>query len=145
MDPASMVHALEEVWRVLTPEGILLDVRPLGERWPIEVVSARNLKETGQVMDLPEQLEGDRAANGAIQKTEARGWFRLDREEFFPFFYSWDTPSEMEEFIAEDWADFVDLSEEAKKATRSTWALGEADSRVRVRVKVLLTKWRKVG
>ena len=140
-----MVHALEEVWRVLAPEGILLDVRPLGAHWPIEVVSASNLKETGQVMDLPEQLEGEIAANEAIQETEAGGWFRRDREEFFPFFYSWDTPSEMEEFIAEDWADFVDLSEEAKKATRSSWAVGEADSRVRVRVKVLLTKWRKLG
>lgn len=140
-----MVHALEEVWRVLAPYGILLDVRPLGDQWPIEVVSANNLKETGQVMDLPEQLEGDTAANEAIKESEARNWFRRDREEFFPFFYSWDTPSEMEEFIAEDWADFVDLSEEAKKATRSTWALGDADSRVRVRVKVLLTKWRKAG
>ena len=105
-----MVHALEEVWRVLAPYGILLDVRPLGDQWPIEVVSANNLKETGQVMDLPEQLEGDTAANEAIKESEARGWFRRDREEFFPFFYSWDTPSEMEEFIAEDWADFIDLS-----------------------------------
>ena len=140
-----MVHALEEVWRVLAPYGILLDVRPFGDQWPIEVVSANNIKETGQDMDLPEHLEGDTAANEAIKESEARGWFRRDREEFFPCFYSWDTPSEMEEFIAEDWADFVDLSEEAKKATRSTWALGDADSRVRVRVKVLLTKWRKAG
>jgi len=139
-----MVHALEEVWRVLVPDGILIDVRPLGEQWQIEVVSANDIKETGRVMDLPEQLNGDMAANEAIQQAESRGWFRRDQEEFFPFFYSWDTPSEMEAFVEEDWADFIDLSEEAKKATRSAWALGDADSRVRVHMKVLLSKWRKL-
>ena len=139
-----MVHALEEIRRVLTPDGILIDVRPLGEQWQIEVVSAHNIKETGRVMDLPEQLNGDIAANQAIKEAESRGWFRRDQEEFFPFFYSWDTPSEMEEFIEEDWVDFIDLSEEAKKATRSAWALGDADSRVRVHMKVLLAKWRKL-
>ena len=139
-----MVHALEEIRRVLTPDGILIDVRPLGERWQIEVVSAHNIKQTGRVMDLSEQLNGDIAANQAINEAESHGWFRRDQEEFFPFFYSWDTPSEMEEFIEEDWVDFIDLSEEAKKATRSAWALGDADSRVRVHMKVLLAKWRKL-
>ena len=140
-----MVHALREVQRVLVPAGTLVDVRPVGEQWRVEVVSAKHMQETGRVMDLPEQLEGDIAANEAIQRAESRGWFQRDHEEFFPFFYSWDTPSEMEEFIEEDWADFIDLSEQVKKATRSAWALGDADSRVRVRMKVLLTKWRKAG
>ena len=140
-----MVHALREVQRVLVPAGTLVDVRPVGEQWHVEVVSAKYMQETGRVMDLPEQLEGDIAANEAIQQAESRGWFQRDHEEFFPFFYSWDTPSEMEEFIEEDWADFIDLSEQVKKATRSAWALGDADSRVRVRMKVLLTKWRKAG
>ena len=77
-----------------------------------------------------------------MREAEKRGWFRREREELFSFFYSWDTPSEMEEFIAEDWADFIGLGEEARQATRSAWAIGNADSRVRVRVKILITKWR---
>src|SRR5215211_1212591 len=137
-----MVHALSEIRRVLVPDGILIDMRPLAERWQIEVASATESKETGRVMDLPEQINGDHAANHAMKEAERRGWFAPDAEEFFPFFYSWDTPSEMEEFIEEDWADFIDLSEEAKKTTRSVWALGDADSRVRVHMKVLLGKWR---
>src|SRR5215208_4284032 len=136
-----MVHALSEIRRVLVPDGILIDMRPLGERWQIEVASATESKETGRVMDLPEQINGDLAANQAMKEVERRGWFAPDVKEFFPFFYSWDTPSEMEEFIEEDWAEFVDLSDEAKKATRSAWALGNADSRVRVRMKVLLSRW----
>jgi hypothetical protein len=139
-----MVHALSEIRRVLVPEGILIDMRPLGERWQIEVTSTNGTQETGRVMDLPEQVNDDIAANQAIMEAERRGWFARDTEEFFPFFYSWDTPREMEEFIEEDWADFVELNEEAKKATRSAWALANADSRVRVRMKVLLSRWKKL-
>lgn len=139
-----MVHALSEIRRVLVPDGILIDMRPLAERWQIEVVSANEFTETGRVLDLPEQVNGDIAANQAVQEAEARGWFKRDQEEFFPFYYSWDTPSEMEEFIDDDWADFIDLSEEARKATRSVWAVGNADSRVRIRMKVLMTRWKKL-
>jgi hypothetical protein len=139
-----MVHALSEIRRVLGPDGILIDMRPLAERWQIEVVSASELRETGRVMDLPEQVNGDSAANQTMKEVEARGWFQRDQEEFFPFYYSWDTPSEMEEFINDDWADFIDLNEETKKATRSAWAVGNADSRVRVRMKVLMTRWKKL-
>ncbi|HSB02411.1 MAG TPA: hypothetical protein VLE49_17295 [Anaerolineales bacterium] len=137
-----MVHALEEIRRVLVPDGTLIDIRPLNDHWRVEVVSARGFEETGRVDDLPEQVNADAASNEAMREAEARGWFQREREELFPFFYSWDTPTEMEEFIAEDWSDFIGLGEEAKRATRSAWATGDADSRVRVRVKILITKWR---
>jgi len=55
----------------------------------------------------------------------------------------WDTASEMEKWIDEEWENFIGLDEETKRATRSAWALGDGDSRVRVRVKMLLTSWRK--
>jgi hypothetical protein len=144
MDPASMVHALSEIHRVLDPDGILIDARPIGEQWQIEVASASAIQETGRVTDLPEQTSGDLAANTAMKEAEKRGWFSRDREEFFPFFYTWDTPSEMESFIAQDWMDFIALSDGAKLATRSAWALADADSCVRVRVKILLGKWKKL-
>lgn len=140
-----MVHALDEIRRVLVPEGILIDIRPLMDRWPIEVVSGRGAQETGRADDFPEQVSADLAANQAMQAAGARGWFRREREEHFPFFYSWDTPSEMEKFIDEEWPDFIELGEAARKATRSAWAIGEADSRVRVRVKILITRWRVTG
>ena len=137
-----MVHALEESRRVLKPDGILIDIRPLNGQWPIEVASARGVKETGRLDDFPEPRSADRASNEAVKEAEALSWFRREQEEFFPFFYWWDTPSEMEEFIAEDWSDFVALGEAAKLATRSAWATADADSQVRVRVKILITKWK---
>jgi hypothetical protein len=138
-----MVHALADIRRTLVPDGILIDIRPIADRWPMEVVSAHGFEETGRVDDLPEQTNADAASNEAMKEVERLGWFRREQEELFPFFYSWDSPSEMEEFIADDWADFIAVGEAAKKATRSAWAIGEADSRVRMRLKVLITRWRK--
>ena len=136
-----MVHALAEVRRILKPDGVLIDIRPLSGTWPIEVASIREVKGTGRVEDFPEPLNADRASNEAMQDVEARGWFSRDRQEFFSYSYSWDTPSDMEEWIADEWQDFVGLGEETKQATRSSWALGDADARVRLQVRMLISRW----
>jgi hypothetical protein len=138
-----MVHALSEIRRVLVPNGILIDLRPILSNWPIEVVSAREIRETGRIQDLPVGLADDNAANQSIAQAEQNAWFTREEEEFFPFYYSWDSPSEMEEWITEEWHDFIQLNEESKRATRSAWALGDADSAVRVGVKMLITRWKK--
>jgi len=138
-----MVHALSEIRRVLVPNGILIDLRPMLSNWPIEVVSAREIRETGRIQDLPFGLADDSAANQSIAQAEQNGWFKREAEEFFPFYYAWDSPSEMEEWITEEWQDFIQLDEESKRATRSAWALGDADAIVRVKVKMLITRWKK--
>jgi hypothetical protein len=138
-----MVHALAEIRRVLVPDGILIDLRPLADNWRVEVVSLREIKRTGRVEDLPEQTNGDIASNEAMKEVERRGWFKREQDELFPFFYSWDTPSEMEEFIDDDWSDFVGMEDDTRHATRSAWAVADADSRVRVRVEIWIARWRK--
>ncbi len=139
-----MVHALNEIHRVLAPNGILIDLRPLADRWPIEVASAREVKEAGRVSDLPVGLEDDRAANEAMARTEAQKQFVRKREEFFPLFYYWDTPNEMKEYIDEEWADFIAIDEETWKNIRSMWAVANADARVQIRVKMLIALWKKI-
>jgi hypothetical protein len=138
-----MVHALGEIHRVLAPDGVLIDLRPLCDRWSVEVVSARETRVTGYVTDLPLGLEDDAAANRAMAQAEANGWFTREKETFFPLNYLWDTASDMEKWIDEEWENFIGLDEETRRATRSAWALGNADSRVRVRVKMLITRWKK--
>lgn len=139
-----MVHALDKIRRVLVPDGILIDIRPLSDDWSVEVVSERVVQEIGYVNHLPAQVDADVASNEAVKEAESRGWFRREQEELFPFFYSWDTPSEMEEFIADEWLDSIEVNDDVKKATRAAWAVGDADSRVRIRVKILITRWKKV-
>jgi hypothetical protein len=113
------------------------------DRWTIEVVSARETKQTGRVNDFPVGLADDEAANRAMAESEAKGCFVRNREEYFSYSYTWDTPKEMEEWIAEEWEDFIGLDDETKRATRSAWALSDADTQVRVNVKMLITRWRK--
>ena len=136
-----MVHALNEIRRVLVPNGLLIDIRPLMDRWQVEVTSMREVRQTGRVHDFPVRLADDEAANRAIAQAFENGWFSRDRQEFFSYSYSWDTPAEMEEWVDTEWEDFVALEEETKQATRSAWALGDADARVRLQVKMLIARW----
>ncbi|MGZ9221866.1 MAG: hypothetical protein ACXW4M_11940 [Anaerolineales bacterium] len=137
-----MVHALSEIRRVLLPDGILIDLRPVPDHWPIEVASARDIRGTGRIQDLPRGIADDEAANRSSAQAEQDGWFIRQAEDFFPFVYSWDTPSEMEEWIEEEWEDFIRLDDATKQATRSAWASADADARVQIKVKMLITSWR---
>ena len=138
-----MVHALREVHRVLVPDGILIDLRPLDDRWPVEIASRRETRQVGRLVDFDQALSSDRAADQAVETVAAEGRFQRESGEFFPFLYSWDSPNEMQEFIEEEWEDFNGLDEETLRAARSAWAVADADSRVRIRVKMLITRWRK--
>lgn len=138
-----MVHALNEIRRVLAPAGILIDLRPLAGNWPIEVASSREIKEAGRVSHLPAGFEDDQAANESMAKAAAQNWFVRKREEFFPFFYYWDSPKEMQAYVDDDWAAFVTIDDETWKNIRSLWAVADADARLRVRVKMLITRWDK--
>ena len=138
-----MVHALSEIKRLLIPGGILIDLRPVLDRWQIEVVSAREIRETGRMQDFPVGLADDEAANKSIASAAENGWFVREQEEFFPFVYSWDSPKQMEEWIEEEWEGFIEPDTESNRATRSAWALADGDARVQVRLKMLITRWRK--
>ena len=138
-----MVHALSEIRRVLVPDGFLIDLRPILSSWPVEVVSSRQTLESGHIRDLPLGLADDEAANRSMAQAEGRGWFHREAETFFPFYYTWDSPSEMEEWVADEWHDFIQLDEESKHTTRATWARADADAMVRVKVRMLITRWKK--
>lgn len=139
-----MVHALSEIRRVLIPNGILIDLRPMSEGRIVEVFSARKKQEMGLATVLPRESDDNAAADEAMATVESDGWFTRESEDFFPIHYVWDTPKEMEEWIETEWEDFIELDGEIKQATRSAWAMGDGDSRVRVRVKMLITRWRKI-
>lgn len=137
-----MVHALSEIRRVLTADGIMIDLRPVSGRWPIEVISVSGVRGTGDLQDLEPCVRDDEAANLSMARAEQQGWFIRQAEDFFSFIYSWDTPSEMEEWIDTEWSDSILLDDESKQATRSAWATAEADARVQIRARMLITRWR---
>jgi hypothetical protein len=138
-----MVHALEEIRQVLVPDGLLIDLRPVAGRWPVEVVTGSTRREIGRLVDLPVGLADDTAANNSFKEIARRRSFSRENKLSFRFFYYWDTPDEMRDHIREKWGDFMELEEASFSATQSAWEAAEADRRVRVRLKMLLTSWRK--
>ncbi len=138
-----MVHALNEILRVLAPDGILIDLRPLLDQWPLEVESAGRRREAGRVIDLTEPLTDDLAATQAVEEIAKRGWFIREQEDIFPFFYYWDTPDEMQAYISETWFDVINIDDALWKDLHSLWATSNADARVGIRLKMLISRWKK--
>jgi hypothetical protein len=64
--------------------------------------------------------------------------------EEFAFFYYWDTPSEMKEWIDQEWENFEKMEDNVYRKTQSMWASANADARVRVRVKMSITRWKSM-
>lgn len=141
MKHESMVHALNEIRRTLKPNGILLDLRPVEDSWSVEITSSTGWQAAGRLTDQPVGLADDEAAFKAMREVESHGWYLKEKEEEFAFFYYWDTPSEMKEFMDEQWTDFEKMEESVFNAVKSAWTVANADARVRVRVKMLITKW----
>jgi hypothetical protein len=139
-----MVHALDEICRTLKPGAVLIDLRPVEDHWAVEVAASSSTSTAGYLVDMPVGIADDAAAFRAMAEAESRGWYVKEREQEFAFFYYWNTPSEMKEFMEEEWEDFEKLEDEVYQKAKSLWASSNADARMRVRVKMLITRWRKV-
>ncbi len=138
-----MVHALNEIERVLAPRGTLLDLRPLLDRWPLEVSWSGGHAEAGRATDVEESLAADVAADKAFADQAASGGLVRELQESFPLFYYWDTPKEMQAYIEEEWNDVITVDNSAWASLRGRWATANADARVRLRMKMLITRYRK--
>ncbi|MBK9601135.1 MAG: hypothetical protein IPO36_04725 [Anaerolineales bacterium] len=57
-----MVHALDEIRRTLKSDGILIDLRPVEDRWAVEVASQQEIQTAGQLTDMPIGRADDEAA-----------------------------------------------------------------------------------
>ncbi len=143
MQHESMVHALDEIRRVLKPNGQLIDLRPVEANWSVEIVSSTGWQAAGRLSDLPVALEDDEAAFQAMRQAASNGWYVKKNEKEFSFFYYWDTPSEMKQFMEEEWVDFEKMEEHVYQKASSMWASANADARLRVRVNMLITLWEK--
>ena len=126
-----MVHALEEIWRVLKPNSILIDLRPVVTGPQFELLTDAGPESAGKINDAGHLVE-DRAGDAALQDLIERGLFMRDTETDFKFAFYWDSVGSMEEYVDEKWTTSQIPKEVMAKAKRLE---GEAFGDVRVRVR----------
>jgi hypothetical protein len=97
-----MVHALHEIWRVLVPGGILLDLRPISASWPVEVVAGERVIRVG-ALDDSLAMSDDLAANRAVEQVVDEGRFSHERQGTFTYDWYWDSLDELREHVEERW------------------------------------------
>jgi hypothetical protein len=105
-----MVHALRDAWRVLGPDGTLIDLRPLSGFFPIDVIAGFDATGVAEA-DSTEGTELDRAADRAIAAKAEEGWLVPRHHTEFDIHFYWNTTAEM--------ADYMTTSRTMKRVTPS--------------------------
>ena len=94
-----MVAALRECWRVLSPGGLLLDLRPIAGAFPVERITPDGVTRIGAIdgsRGLPEDLASDRAL--AIVVSERR--FVHEQTMRFDLYSLWESVGELADHLA---------------------------------------------
>jgi hypothetical protein len=136
-----MVHALEECRRVLVPDGLLVDLRPIFSRPAIEVICGNTVYIPGRVDDEG-AIADDMAAHEAMAEAVRRGYFSPVAENSFTYADYWDTLDELLAYAAERWADFACISPFVEQAARRCIAAAPGACRIRVRRTMHLAVYR---
>ena len=89
-----MVNALREAHRVLETGGVVLDVRPIPTQFTLEAIAAGHATPVGE-MDSYGALDDDQAADAAVARAVADGWFTMEQRVEFAFEIHWDTTADM--------------------------------------------------
>jgi len=126
-----MVHALLECWRVLEPDGILIDLRPFHSNPALEVITADGIFVPGNVDDSGGAPD-DIAADEAIAEMVRRGYFTLTMQDSFKFADYWDTLDGLLEHADERWRDHACIPPFVAEAARR--CVAEAGSQYQIRV-----------
>jgi hypothetical protein len=134
-----MVHALREIWRVLVPGGLLLDLRPFCASWPVEVVIGERVVRVG-VVDDTLALTDDLAANRSIALAASDGWYTRERDDSFGYDWYWDSVEEMKTHVEERWSPITIPDLAYRRAER---LMATDGARVRVRLHMIIARYRK--
>jgi hypothetical protein len=104
MEPESMVHALELIHKLLTPDGLLVDIHPPPEPPPILVRLGAAEHLVGWVREL-DNYEEYAAADVALATAVQRRLFRWAERGTFTFTTYADTMTALRDHLAETWHD----------------------------------------
>ena len=137
-----MVHALHEAWRILRPQGILIDLRPLCADAPLEIVFTGGCDSAGPV-EMNLGIAHENAADHAIESVTGEGIFKELELDHFDFAFYWNTVKEMKAEINEYWQDDAVLRPDVLRRAAARFKKRHAQAQVRLRVPMKLAKFEK--
>jgi len=137
-----MVDALREARRVLTPSGILLDVRPVTAPMVLDIVSGNHsLWATG--VNTLSGAEEHAAADTAVDEALAAGWFVFESRCPFDVEIYCDTVAELSDYAQQRKLQELEMACEDVEAQRSAVCADGKASRLRCRRRWMLSRYRK--
>ena len=95
-----MVHALEEIHRLVKPTGILIDIHPVAEASPIEIHQGGKIDLAGD-LSVRQWCSDYQQADDALTEIAQRGLFAVEREGVFNSLTHYDTAAEMRQSLKE--------------------------------------------
>ncbi len=136
-----MVHALNEIHRVLTDDGQLVDLRPITGERQLELVGPSDHLRIGPFERLAVDPD-DAAADGAVRTAIRDGLFHREKDGSFLFAYYWDTVDEMKAYVDERWS-YTTLPPETEQEARRVMTAGPG--RLRCLITVKISRMRKLS
>ncbi len=124
-----MVHALKEVWRVLKPGGVLIDLRPISVDVPLFILTTTGWKSAGLPDQSPDRIH-DLAANRTIRNVVNDGLFIGLKQEYFTTKYYWKNLKELKSDVENYWKEDVIVSKEIWQHARLLYTSGSGQRRI---------------
>jgi len=94
MEYGSMVHALEEIHRLLRPNGFLIDIHPVAEHSSVEIHQNENIDLVGQ-LEVSQWCVDFQEADKALDEIIQRGIFTVEQKGMFETLTYYESATEM--------------------------------------------------
>lgn len=114
-----MVHALRKIHTLLSPDGVLVNIQPVGEPRPIEIRDGPDRYRAGRVQHR-QNFANHKAAQQAVQDVLEQDLYRLARAFTFSFQYHAPTYAQLERWLREEVSNAV-IPEATAARARELW------------------------
>ncbi len=98
-----MVHALKQIHGMLATNGCLIDMHPIGQPAPVTVRIGEEIHQAGWIKEEGE-YEMYYLADGVLETAVSNSWYHLKADETFAFITYFDTLSDLQNYLAKEWA-----------------------------------------
>lgn len=138
-----MVHALEHAHRLLSRNGRLIDIHPLGEPPPIEVRLGGDVHHAGWLLEEDDYVEYIQASE-ALDTVIRRGLFALERQGTFAFITYADSLADLQSYLENEWHDAI-LEDRVAGRIEELMSSTEPDQEIILRDEVQIRRLRPLA